>query len=175
MGEEKFEPGVGRIVALDDQPPDSPAGPVTGDEFEKRFGTAFIPDEEPQELNPEDKEVWDRIPAPVGWRILIRPYTGAKMSKSGTIHLADSGTTREALATVVGYVLKMGALCYKDPRKFGVDPVPWCKEGDWVLIGKYAGSRFRLYFDTGENPEVRMINDDEVIGTIIDPDDVRTL
>lgn len=164
---EKFKPGVGRIPDIDgnslgEKPWISPA-----------FNGAFVEDD-PRELDSSDGEVWKRIPNPVGWRILVRPYLGSAISKGGIL-LPQEGATREALATVVGYVLKMGPLCYKDKRKFGEDAQPWCKEGDWVLIGKYAGARFRLYFDTGENPEVRMINDDEVIGKIIDPDDIRTL
>ena len=42
------------------------------------------------------------------------------------------------------------------------------EEKQWVLIGRYAGARFKL--DEGE--EVRIINDDEVIATILDPDDI---
>ena len=37
-----------------------------------------------------------------------------------------------------------------------------------MLIGRYAGARFKL--DDGD--EVRIINDDEVIGTILNPDDI---
>jgi hypothetical protein len=39
------------------------------------------------------------------------------------------------------------------------------------LIGRYAGTRFRLEDDN----EVRIINDDEVIATILDPDDIKSL
>ena len=52
-------------------------------------------------------------------------------------------------------------------EKFGYEP--WCKEGDWVCIGRYAGSRFQI-----EGGEVRIINDDEVIATIIAPDDIKS-
>jgi co-chaperonin GroES (HSP10) len=44
----------------------------------------------------------------------------------------------------------------------------WCKKGDWIMIGRYAGSRFRL----ADESEVRIINDDEVIATILNPDDI---
>ena len=67
------------------------------------------------------------------------------------------------------YVVRLGPLAYKDPDKFGPDCKPWCEEGDWVCIGQYAGSRFQI-----EGGEVRIINDDEVIATIIDPDDIKT-
>jgi hypothetical protein len=36
------------------------------------------------------------------------------------------------------------------------------------MIGRYAGSRFRL----ADESEVRIINDDEVIATILNPDDI---
>jgi co-chaperonin GroES (HSP10) len=45
------------------------------------------------------------------------------------------------------------------------------KKGDWILIGRYAGTRFRLEDDH----EVRIINDDEVIATILNPDDIKSL
>jgi len=38
-------------------------------------------------------------------------------------------------------------------------------------VGRYAGARFSL--EDGE--EVRIINDDEVIGTVLNPDDIKTL
>jgi len=69
------------------------------------------------------------------------------------------------VATVVAYVLKLGPLAYKD-EKYGSEP--WCKEGQWVCIGRYSGSRFKI-----EGGEVRIINDDEVIATILEPDDVK--
>ena len=73
---------------------------------------------------------------------------------------------REALATVVAYVVKKGPLCYGDKEKFG--DVHWCEEKQWVLIGRYSGARFKLE----DGAEVRIINDDEVIGTILNPDDI---
>jgi co-chaperonin GroES (HSP10) len=60
----------------------------------------------------------------------------------------------------------MGPLCYGDTEKFG--DTPWVSENQWVLIGRYAGARFKL--EDGE--EVRIINDDEVIGTILHPADI---
>ena len=95
------------------------------------------------------------------------PYMG-KATSDGGIHIPDSVREREALATVVAYVLKLGPLSYKDAAKFGESYNPWCKEGQWICIGRYAGSRFKL-----DDGEVRIINDDEVIATIIDPDDIK--
>ena len=111
-----------------------------------------------------DKSILERMPQPTGWRMLILPYKGKAVTEGG-IHLVQSTVDRESLATVVGYVVKMGPDCYKDSSKFAK---PWCQEKQWVLIGRYAGARFKL----GDESECRIINDDEVIATILDPDDI---
>ena len=116
----------------------------------------------------KQKPLSERVPQPTGWRILVMPYTGKEKTDSG-IYIPDNARDREARATVVCYVVKVGPLAYKDPDKFGSESQPWCKEGDWVCIGRYAGSRFNI-----EGGEVRIINDDEVIATIVSPDDIKT-
>jgi co-chaperonin GroES (HSP10) len=119
-------------------------------------------------LNPErlQVELNERLPQPTGWRILVMPYMG-KATTDGGVYIPDATRDREALATVVAYVLKIGPLAYKDTDKFGSDK-PWCKEGQWVCIGRYAGARFKI-----DGGEVRIINDDEVIATILEPDDIK--
>jgi hypothetical protein len=64
-----------------------------------------------------DKPILERMPQPTGWRILILPYKGKAVTEGG-IHLVQSTVDRESLATVVGYVVKMGPDCYKDSSKF---------------------------------------------------------
>jgi|TARA_R100001443_G_scaffold98057_1_gene105005 co-chaperonin GroES (HSP10) len=135
----------------------------------KKVADAYIdPDE--KILDPEllDKSILDRMPQPTGWRMLVLPYAGKSKTKGG-IHLAKETVNREALATVVAYVVKMGPQCYNDKSRYGEKP--WCQEKQWVLIGRYSGSRFKLE----EGAEVRIINDDEVIATILDPDDIVSL
>ena len=44
---------------------------------------------------------------------------------------------------------------------------PWCKIGDWIIFARYAGSRLAI-----EGGEVRLLNDDEVLGTIDNPESV---
>ena len=114
------------------------------------------------------ESVLERLPEPTGWRMLVIPYMAENKSKGG-IALTTQTMERENLATTVCAVLKMGPLCFNDVEKYGPDP--WCKVGDWVLIGRYAGSRFKL--EDGE--EVRIINDDEIIGTIAKPEDILAL
>jgi len=114
-----------------------------------------------------DKPLLERLPQPTGWRVLVMPYQGKAKTASG-LYIPDEVRERESVATVVAYVMKLGPLAYKDPAKFGPDTEPWCKEGQWVCIGRYSGSRFKI-----DGGEVRIINDDEVIATILEPDDVK--
>ena len=114
-----------------------------------------------------EKPLLERLPQPTGWRVLVMPYQGKARTASG-LYIPDEIREREAVATVVAYVMKLGPLAYKDPAKFGTDSEPWCKEGQWVCIGRYSGSRFKI-----DGGEVRIINDDEVIATIMEPDDVK--
>ena len=48
------------------------------------------------------------------------------------------------------------------------------KERQWVIFARYAGSRFRLNDEkrAAFGSEVRILNDDEILGTILDPDDI---
>ena len=43
----------------------------------------------------------------------------------------------------------------------------WCKKGDWVMFARYAGSRFKI-----EGGEIRILNEDEVLATIQDPEQI---
>jgi co-chaperonin GroES (HSP10) len=123
-------------------------------------------DPEERVLDPSsiDNTLLERMPVPTGWRMLILPYRG-KGRTSGGILLTDQQLDEDQVQTVVGYVLKQGPLCYADTDKF--PDGPWCKEKDWIIFPRYAGSRFRI-----EGGEVRILNDDEVLATIKDPDDI---
>jgi len=139
-------------------------------EESKTNGEASIQDAyiEPQErvLDPSliDNSLLERMPNPTGWRLLVLPYKGKGVTEGGIV-LPDSVVDREALATVISYVLKLGPLAYKDSGKFS--GVPWCQAKDWVLIGRYAGARFKI-----DGGEIRILNDDEVIAVVQDPEDI---
>ena len=116
-------------------------------------------------LNPENiKSVVDELPTPSGWRLLVLPFT-PKEKTSGGIIISQESLDRLRIATNCGYVLKIGPLAYLDKEKYPTGP--WCKEKDWVIFARYAGSRLPI-----EGGEVRLLNDDEVLGTIKNPEDV---
>ena len=119
---------------------------------------------EPEPLNPENiKKQKEQLPEPSGWRLLVLPFTPKEKTKGGIL-FSQEQLDKARIATTCGYVLKMGDLAYKDKDKFDK---PWCKVGDWVMFARYAGSRLPI-----EGGEVRIINDDEVLGTIKDPESV---
>ena len=106
----------------------------------------------------------EKLPNPTGWRLLVMPFKVKEETKGGII-IAQETLDRARVATQVGYVLKMGNLCYQDKDKYPTGP--WCKEKDWVIFARYAGSRME-----SDGGEIRMLNDDEVLGTIENPEDI---
>ena len=111
-----------------------------------------------------DDKLLDRLPTPTGYRMLILPYSGPTKTKGG-LYLSEQTQETIQLTTVVGLVLKQGNLCYRDKEKFPLGK--WCNEKDWVIFGRYAGSRFKI-----DGGEVRILNDDEILAKIMDPEDV---
>ena len=122
---------------------------------------------EPEPLSPDNiGDTVDELPEPSGYRILVLPFTPKSKTKGGILFSQET-LDKARISTTCGYVLKMGDLAYKDTEKFGK---PWCKKGDWVIFARYAGSRLPI-----EGGEVRLLNDDEVLGTIQDPESVLHL
>ena len=107
------------------------------------------------------EKVRDRVPQPTGWRITVLPYMGREKTKGG-IALPDQTRQLNQLTTSCGYVLKMGDLAYADQSKFPNGP--WCKEGDFVLVRTYSGTRFKIF-----GKEFRLINDDQIDAVVQDP------
>ena len=112
---------------------------------------------------PTDK-ILDRLPDPTGWRILVIPYKGQGKTKGGII-LSDTTIEERGFTTVTALVLKVGPDAYRDTERFPNGS--WCKKGDWIIFGRYAGSRFGI-----EGGEVRILNDDEIIAVVKDPEDI---
>ena len=118
---------------------------------------------EPLHPNNIGTETVDQLPEPAGYRILVLPFTPKEKTKGGIL-FSQEQLDKARIATTCGYVLKMGDLAYQDKNKF---KEPWCKIGDWVMFARYAGARLPI-----EGGEVRILNDDEVLGTIGDPESV---
>ena len=105
-----------------------------------------------------------KLPVPTGWRILVLPHRGKGKTKGGVI-LSDKTVEETQIATNVGLVLAIGPDAYNDKERFPNGP--WCKKKDWVIFARYAGSRLNI-----EGGELRILNDDEILGTTDDPENI---
>ena len=120
--------------------------------------------ENPEQFLRTNLTEMQKLPQPTGWRILVLPFK-AKQKTKGGILLTDKAVEDSQLTTTVAMVLATGPDAYKDENKFPSGS--WCKQGDWVVFGRYSGSRLRI-----EGGEVRILNDDEILGTIENPEDI---
>ena len=109
-----------------------------------------------------DKES-SKLPKPTGWRILVLPFKMKEKTKGGII-MSETTIERQQVASQCGLVISMGDQCYDKERS---PEGPWCKKGQWVVFARYAGSRIQI-----DGGEVRLLNDDEILATIENPEDI---
>jgi chaperonin GroES len=112
----------------------------------------------------KSKKEEPKLPKPTGWRLLVLPFKMKEKTKGGLV-LAETTLERQQVASQVGLVMAMGPQCYKDKERYPEGP--WCKEKDWVMFARYAGSRIKI-----DGGEMRLLNDDEVLATIDSPEDI---
>ena len=105
----------------------------------------------------------NKLPKPTGYRILVKPREILNKTKGGII-LTDESRDAAKFSCVISQVIDMGPECYEDMEK---SKTVWCHKNDWVLTGKYVGLKFKY-----ENEEYSIINDDEVVAIIPDPDKI---
>ena len=105
-----------------------------------------------------------KLPQPTGWRILVLPFKMGEKTKGGILMGQDT-VEKQQVASQCGNVLAMGPDCYQDKSRYKQGS--WCKVGDWVMFARYAGSRIKI-----EGGEVRLLNDDEILATIKNPEDI---
>lgn len=111
---------------------------------------------------PGDAAKARQLPRPAGFKILcVVPPADDTFEDSMLVKAAMSQRIEEQTTTVL-FVVAVGPDAYKDPVKFPSGA--WCKEGDFVLVRAYSGTRFTIH-----GREFRMINDDQVDGTVEDP------
>lgn len=102
------------------------------------------------------------LPVPSGWKILICMPVFEEKATEGGIILPNQTKNAEEVAANIGLVVALGPDCYKDTNRYPSGP--WCKEGDFIVMRSYSGSRFTI-----GGHEFRMINEDTVEGVIEDP------
>ena len=105
-----------------------------------------------------------KLPEPTGWRLLVLPFKMKEKTKGGII-ITDDVVERAQVASTCGLVLSVGPDAYKDKKRY--PDGPWCKKGSWIIFARYAGSRIKI-----DGGEVRLLNDDEVLATVDNPEDI---
>jgi chaperonin GroES len=109
------------------------------------------------------KKESSKLPKPTGWRLLVLPFKMKEKTKGGII-MSDMTIEKQQVASQCGLVVALGDQCYDKER---YPEGPWCKKGDWVVFARYAGSRIQI-----DGGEVRLLNDDEILATIENPEDI---
>lgn len=118
------------------------------------------PVDKPEDAPQEQKAT--QVPQPTGYKLLcVVPDVSDKFENSSIVK-AESFMKSEEHATTVMFVLKVGPDAYKDAAKFPSGA--WCKEGDFVLVRTYSGTRFKIY-----GKEFRLLNDDQIDAVVEDP------
>ena len=106
-----------------------------------------------------------QLPEPSGYHILIGIPESEEKTDGGILK-AKQTIEIEETATIVGFVLKLGPDCYQDKKRFPSGP--WCKEGDFILMRSYSGTRISIH-----GKEFRIINDDTVEAVVEDPRGIK--
>jgi chaperonin GroES len=131
--------------------------------MKKEQSSILTPNNKLVGVEPSKKEE-PKLPKPTGWRLLVLPFKMKETTKGGIV-LAETTLERQQVASQVGLVMAMGPQCYKDKERYPEGP--WCKEKDWIMFARYAGSRIKI-----DGGEMRLLNDDEVLATIDSPEDI---
>ena len=113
------------------------------------------------EVVERSKRAARQLPDVQGYRILVALPTVKKKTDGGIIR-PDEFVGKEQQASILGFVMKMGADCYADKSRFPNEP--WCQEGDWVLFRAYSGTRLLIH-----GQPFAIINDDTVEAVVEDP------
>jgi len=102
------------------------------------------------------------LPIPTGYKLLcVVPDVDEKIVGSN-LYKPTEYMRQEEHATTVLFVLRVGPDAYKDTTKFPSGA--WCKEGDFVLVRTYTGTRFKVF-----GKEFRVLNDDQIECVVQDP------
>ena len=105
------------------------------------------------------------MPDPVGYKLLIAIPSKEEKTEGGIL-LTEDTRRREEAASITGMILKIGPDAYADTERFPGGP--WCKEGDWIVIRSYTGTRIEVH-----GQEFRIINDDSVEAIVEDPRGIK--
>jgi co-chaperonin GroES (HSP10) len=109
---------------------------------------------------------FESLPTPVYWRVLVMPLAAREKSKGGIIIAPQAQEAQQHLC-YVGKILAAGGEAFESERFANEKNLP--QIGDWIIYGRYAGQRLLWK----NKIRLLLINDDEVLAVVKDPDDVK--
>ena len=102
------------------------------------------------------------LPKPSGFHIMCTIPKAKEAFENSSLVKPSKTMQDEEAATTVLFVLALGQDAYSDKGRFPSGP--WCKEGDFIVVRTYAGTRFKIF-----GQEFRILNDDQVEAVVDDP------
>lgn len=111
------------------------------------------------------------LPVPKGTRILVKMYPETeKVSESSMIYRPQSRQSDEQDATIKAQVLALGDDAYEGHTQSRPILRPYCKVGDWIMLGSFSGNRFSV---AGDESEYRIVQDTAVIAVLPQPEKIE--
>lgn len=91
---------------------------------------------------------------PCGYRVLVEPDSGEKVSEGGIVIPETSRMEQD-----VGTLVAVGPLAWSDQG----DGTPWAEIGDRVMFAKYGG---KFVTDPETHREYKILNDEDINAVI---------
>lgn len=112
-----------------------------------------------------DEEKARQVPDPVTYHLLCMLPKAEEEYESGLLKAGQTMHFEEVMSPVL-WVMKLGPDAFKDPLRFPSGPS--CKVGDFILVRPNTGTRLKIH-----GQEFRIINDDCVEATVMDPRGIK--
>jgi co-chaperonin GroES (HSP10) len=108
--------------------------------------------------------------APFGGRVIVQLRRVRKTAKGSRIILVDETKENEKWQNMIGKVISIGPLAFKNRDTMESWPEgSWAEIGDFVRVPKWGGDRWERSIDGDDAPVLFMtINDHELISRVTD-------
>ena len=111
----------------------------------------------------KEKKMASSLPQPCSYHILVALPEQEEKTEGG-IYLTDNARDREETASITAYVMALGPDCYTETSQRKFPSGAYCKEGDWVVMRAYSGTRIEIH-----GKKFRLITDDVPQAVVDDP------
>jgi co-chaperonin GroES (HSP10) len=124
----------------------------------------FVSDKTVVEFSGEkNKKVASQLPEPCSYHILVALPEQEEKTEGG-VYLTESMREREETASITAYVMALGPDCYAETPQRRFPSGAYCKEGDWIVMRSYSGTRIEIH-----GKKFRLITDDVPQAIVDDP------